>query len=211
MSEEVSDSITKNWGWAPKELPPVGIKDPQREPSVHVRQTRSSGLWEPAPRQMAQKTHNFAQWVKSSSSLDHPWQIRLKSSGSLMQFKVNGDSDVYDGINFDRKTVTGLDTWTTARIGFVYLEGSVDASLNVTTITMKMLADLPERVTTAAEKQTKFVYVLGYLWSETQTVSDGRGGSRSVTKWYVRQEAFRHVTLLIVQVEGVICKVPFGI
>jgi hypothetical protein len=88
-------------------------------------------------------------------------------------------------------------------VGFVFLWGTVDKDGVVESIEIKndqtSLAYI-YRTYALAGKQINFAWVIGYLWSE---------GTGDDIQWYVRQEAWRNVTLLYVVVNGVLCKVPF--
>jgi hypothetical protein len=151
--------------------------------------------------------------VFGAKPLDSPWTILLKYDGSAWKMGVSNKSDVYDGISWTKETVTGLLTdadndndpgWKTPRRGFVFLWGTVKDG-EVTKIEVKNdqenLAGI-KRVDSSGGKQTQFAYVLGYLWDEQVG---------NATQWYVRQEAFRHVTLMRANVNGMICLVPMGI
>lgn len=156
-----------------------------------------------------------AYYMSFPEELGHPWKIYVKNFGTTTpnwRMGIEAHSDVYDGISYSKKSVAGLlvdstnqfdPGWRGVTQGFAYLEGTVSSDLSITAINIKYGPDLGalERVSSSEGKQTKFTYVLGYVWSS------GEGTS---VKWLVRQEAFRHVTLLPVSVEGVLCKVPFG-
>jgi len=145
--------------------------------------------------------------------LDHPWTIRIKKIDSSWKAGISHRSDVYDGMTWTKKTVTGLFTsdapqednagWIPVEAGFVYLKGTVDSEGEITAINVEWgeaaLSGI-FRVKSAAGQQTEFAWVIGYLWSS------GTGDSIA---WYYRQEAWRHITLLYVVVNGVLCKVPF--
>jgi hypothetical protein len=150
--------------------------------------------------------------VFGAKPLAEPWTIYLKYFASGWKVGVSNQSDVYDGITWTKCPVTGLledpdnendSGWAAPRTGFLFLWGTVNTDGEVTSIVLKndqaSLADI-KRVDSAAGKQTKFAYVIGYLWSEQ---------IGSTVQWYVRQEASRHVTLMYVVVNGVLCKVPF--
>ena len=153
-------------------------------------------------------------YTSEKKQLRHPWEIILKNRGpdnGGWKVGVENKSDVYDGVTWTKKTVSGLlsgpldsDTgWTAPQEGYVYLHGIVNTSGVVTQIDLDWgetgLSNI-ERVKSASGKQTDFHFVLGYIWSETINGN---------TMWYVRQEAWRHLTLMYVVVNGVLCKVPF--
>lgn len=150
--------------------------------------------------------------VYGPKPLRSPWTIIVRYTRSGWRAGISGDSDVYDGVSWSKITVSGLLSnvenendagWNGVRTGFVYLKGTVDADLNVTRIDVEWgktsLGDI-QRVEASGGKQKSFAFVLGYLWSE---------GSGDNIQWYVRQEAWRHITLMYVVVNGVLCKVPF--
>jgi len=151
-------------------------------------------------------------------ALDHPWRITMKmmpGTPPVMKFGVSFRSDVYDGISWEKSTVTGLFTtdsptdddagWHNAATGFVFLWGQLNDSGVITSIEVKndqttLSQTAMPRVKSVSSKQTEFIWVIGYLWSMT---------SGSTTQWYYRQECNRHITLMYVVVNGVLCKVPF--
>lgn len=148
-------------------------------------------------------------------ALQHPWHIYVTNFGDGWVAGVDYHSDIYDGITWDKKTVSGLLTdssnpndagWNTAQQGYIYLRGmvadSVVGSINVNLGAATL--DIIERIKIPGSPaaQTEFAYVLGYLWSTTVGTA---------TTWYVRQEAFRHLTIMNVLVNSVMCKIPFGI
>lgn len=148
-----------------------------------------------------------------AKELATPWKIYLKNFQAGWKFGVEYHSDVYDGVSWTTIPVSGLLTdpadendagWKFPKKGFVFLWGTMKADgATVDKIEVKNDQESLEfikRVDSEDGKQTQFAYVLGYLWSE------GAGGN---IQWYVRQEAWRHVTLLYVNVNGVLCKVPF--
>ena len=152
--------------------------------------------------------------VAAAGELAHPWKIYLQKFGTEWKVGVDNHSDVYDGVTWTNETVTGLLTnpldendegWAAPQVGFLFLWGTVDENGEVTEIEIKNdqahLDDI-KRVDSTDGKQTQFAYVLGYLWSE-------QVGNSGQVQWYVRQEASRHVTLMHVVVNGVLCKVPF--
>jgi len=146
------------------------------------------------------------------TALPTPWQIRFQQEDNgTWQFGVDSDSDVYDGVNFTHVPVTGLLTdytnpadngWKTPKTGFVFLWGTMKADgVTVDKIEVKndqTSLDYIKRVDSPSGKQTHFAFVLGYLWQDSTT-----------GQWWARQEAWRHVTLLYVVVNGLLCKVPF--
>jgi len=144
--------------------------------------------------------------------LRHPWTIFFKSISGSIKFGVEFHSDVYDGMSWDKITVSGLTEdpsndsdpgWHSPDEGFVFLWGTVDEDGVVTDIdVLNDQASLDDivRVTSVDGIQTKFAWVLGYIWN---------AGTELAPQWLVRQEAFRHVTLMYVVVNGVLCKVPF--
>ena len=149
----------------------------------------------------------------SAQELSSPWNIYLRNIGGDWKFGVDGHSDVYDGVTWDKITVTGLLVdpaddadagWSSPSGGFIFLWGTMgEDGIAVDSIEVKndqnSLDDI-KRVDSSDGKQTHFAHVLGYLWST---------GSGADTQWYFRKEAFRHVTLLSVVVNGVLCKIPF--
>ena len=167
-----------------------------------------------------EKTRNLpsddAYYTSDIAELAHPWKIYLRNiktgESNNWKFGVSNQSDVYDGITWSKSSVTGLLTdpgnsndsgWRAPQTGFVFLWGTVGTDGTIKSIALKndqaSLADI-KRVDSASGKQTQFAHVLGYLSFE----SSGDGGM-----WIARQEAFRHVTLMYVVVNGVLCKVPF--
>lgn len=159
---------------------------------------------------------DMGKWSVGATELSHPWKIHLGKFGTPAEWKVGVDyhSDVYDGVTWTKQTVTGLLTdpsdpadagWKSPQVGYVFLWGQLDESGAITSIEVKndqdeLDPDAMLRVKAVDGKQTEFIWVIGYLWSS---------GAGENIRWYYRQECNRHVTLLHVVVNGVLCKVPF--
>jgi len=148
-----------------------------------------------------------------AQELAHPWKIYLQKIDGAWKVGVDNHSDVYDGVTWTKLTVTGLLTdpadpadagWASPAAEYLFLWGTMNVDgITVDSIEIKNdqddLADI-KRVDSTAGLQTQFAWVIGYLWST---------GTGDAIKWHYRQECNRHITMLYVVVNGVLCKVPF--
>jgi hypothetical protein len=145
--------------------------------------------------------------------LKPPFSILFTTDDSgAWKYGISKESYVFDGITSTTCPVTALledpdnindPGWKNPAVGFVFLWGTVKSDGSIENIVIKNDQTSLENIyrTYAYDgKQTKFAWVIGYLWSE---------GSGDSLQWYVRQECNRNVSLLYVVVNGVLCKVPF--
>ena len=149
-------------------------------------------------------TNRFAR-SSSQNQLRHPWEIFL--SPDETKFGVEYKSDVYDGYNFDKVTVSGLveksddpndPGWKTPTEGYIFLWGTIDPeSGEITKIEVKndqnQLENIYRLHFNGEGKQTNFAHVLGYIWNE---------GATNPPSWQIRQSAWRDITLLFVVING---------
>jgi hypothetical protein len=147
--------------------------------------------------------------------LGHPWKIYLsKNAANRTVFGIEYQSDVYDGFDWDKKTVTGLVTrrddiddpgWKIPTEGYIFLWGEIDEDGVIGKIEVKNdqqeLENIYRAKVNSEGKQTHFAHTLGYIWK----TSDEPGSDT----WLVRQDANRHLTMIYVVINGVACKIPF--
>lgn len=164
---------------------------------------------------MAYLTNKIIHPDSKAFVLSHPWTIHLsKNETGRTVFGVEYQSDVYDGVSWDKKTVTGLvekkddkkdPGWKIpTRDSYIFLWGEIKEDGSVGKIEVKNdQTDLENiyRVNVENGKQTHFAHTLGYIWKTSK--------DQESDNWLVRQDANRHLTLLYVVVNGVLCKVPF--
>jgi hypothetical protein len=157
-------------------------------------------------------TNRFARSASVENELRHPWEIFL--SPDEKKFGVEYKSDVYDGYNFDKITVSGLvevsdnqndPGWKTPQEGYIFLWGTVDpGSGEITKIEIKNDQDDLQYIARLSfngdGKQTNFAHVLGYIWNS---------GTVSSPSWQIRQSAWRDITLLYVVINGQAGKATF--
>ena len=150
-------------------------------------------------------TNRFSRSSSADNRLRHPWEIFLSPDGT--KFGVEYKSDVYDGYNFDKVTVTGLveksddendPGWKTPTQGYIFLWGTIDPeSGEITKIEVKNDQDQLEYIYrlqfNSEGKQINFAHVLGYIWNE---------GEADSPSWQIRQSAWRDITLLFVVING---------
>lgn len=150
--------------------------------------------------------------AKGAEPLFPPWTIHRQIKNGTVQFGIEYNSEIYDGVNLEHKPISGLlenyqDSddagWENAQVGFVYIKGTILDSV-VTAIDVNWGEDNKSninRVLSVDGEQTEFSWIIGYIYKYTDDDGDD--------VWYLRQECNRNLTLLYVIVNGVLCKVPF--
>ena len=152
-------------------------------------------------------TNRFARSAAAGEELGHPWKIYLSDDNT--KFGVEYKSDVYDGFNYDKITVTGLvkvlddqndPGWTTITEGYIFLWGTVVNGV-VESITVKndqnSLDNIYRLKFDSENKQTNFAHVLAYIYNN---------GTAQSPDWKIRQTAWRDISLIYVVVNGVVGK-----
>ena len=157
-------------------------------------------------------TNRFSRSSSVTEELGHPWKIYLSEDNT--KFGVEYKSDVYDGFNYDKITVTGLvevldnendPGWKTITEGYIFLWGTV-ADGEVTSITVKNDQDSLDNISRlkfdSENKQTNFAHVIGYIWNN---------GTAQSPDWKIRQIGWRDISLMYVVVNGVVGKATFEV
>lgn len=126
------------------------------------------------------------------SFITHPWKITLRTDEfDNIQFKVELNSKLYSSLtNWNSITISGLNTWTNASVGYILLSGTVSNGA-CTKASIQGPKSLPTNKTNFTNgSQTSFVTQLGYLYQDD-------GGN-----FLVRQNAFHNFTLFGLCING---------
>jgi len=124
---------------------------------------------------------------------NHPWAVTIRkdTESETYQYKVDYNSTLYKGLgSFDNIAVTGLDSWATASVGYLYLFGVVNFGI-CTAASIQGPEEIPSnRIDFTDDNQTSFSALIAYLYD------DGNGGIA------VQQRAFHDFTLVDLCVNG---------
>lgn len=161
-----------------------------------------------------------------SISAAHPFYVHTLAVDDSTYFGVDPASDLWIGISFDKQEITGLLTdisdpddpnWHAATAGICYLAGTLDTTGAITACEIKWGGKLAgesvgtteilrikteDATETVPAYQSQFNVPIARLTSTT--VGD-------VTTWAVEQLAERHLTILDLNINAILCRYPLAV
>lgn len=122
----------------------------------------------------------------------HPWKVylRINNDGNY-EYKIEYSSKIYNGFSSYAITeITGLDEWTSASNGFLYLEATVE-TLSISKAEIKGPSEtIGDRITFSEDNQSKFTVPIAYIY-------DDEAGAKKI-----RQLAFHNFTIANMCIDG---------
>lgn len=138
------------------------------------------------------------------NAVAHPFQVRLEANEQgVQQYIIELNSNLYKGLgNFDKQSITGLNSPSTPSTGFLSLFGVVDEGVVTSASIQGPEATPSDRIdiqgSGADREQNSFNYLIAYLYQDGDS-------------WKVRQLCFQDLTLMNVCIDGVACVYPFAV